>query len=41
MVSKFLDKKPKGSGVNVMPNHDLANKLYKPIIRKLIFGVLI
>ena len=50
MVYKFLDKKSKGSGVVNEPNHQLANELHKPIIRKfkkfihfleIIFGVLI
>ena len=52
MVYKFFDKKSKGSGINE-PNYQLANELYKLIIRKLkkkqkfidhieiIFGVLI
>ena len=43
MVYKFFDKKSAGSGVaslanksaiKFMPNHQLANKLHKPIIRK-------
>ena len=52
MVSKFFDKKSKGSGIINEPNYQLANELHKPIIRKLkkekfihhleiIFGVLI
>ena len=35
MVYKLLDKKSKGAGIKSMPNHQLANKLHKPIIRKL------
>ena len=34
MVYKFFDKKSKGSGVESMPNQQLANKPHKPIIRK-------
>ena len=34
MVYKFFDKKSKGSGVNFMPNQQLANEFHKPIIRK-------
>ena len=33
MVYKFFEKKSKGSGINE-PNHQLANELHKPIIRK-------
>ena len=33
MVYKFFDKKSKGSGINER-NYQLANELYKPIIRK-------
>ena len=35
MVYKFFDKKYKGSGIINEPNYQLANELYKPIIRKL------
>ena len=52
MVYKFFDKKSSESGIVNEPNYQLANELYKPIIRKLkkrkvyrllktIFGVLI
>ena len=52
MVYKCFDKKSKGSGIANEPNYQLANKLYKRIIRKFkkrkfinhlqtIFGVLI
>ena len=52
MVYKFFDKTSKGSGIANEPNHQLANELHKPIIRKFkkerfihiletIFGVLI
>ena len=58
MLYKFFDKqsasinKSKGSGISKNPNYQLANKLYKPIIKKLkrekfvhfletIFGVLV
>ena len=35
MVSKFFDKKSKGSGiVNNEPNYQLASELHKPVIRK-------
>ena len=35
MVSKFFDKKSKGSGiVNNEPNYQLASELHEPIIRK-------
>ena len=34
MVYKFSDKKSKGSGIINEPNHQLANELHKPIIRK-------
>ena len=34
MVYKFFDKKCKGSGIGNEPNHQLANELHKPIIRK-------
>ena len=34
MVYKFFDKKSKGSGIINEPNYQLANKLYKPIIRE-------
>ena len=35
MVYKFFDKKSSGSGIVNEPNYQLANELYKPIIRKL------
>ena len=35
MVYKFFDKKSKGTGIKSMSNHQLANELYKPIIRKI------
>ena len=34
MVYKFFDKNSSGSGITNEPNYQLANKLYKPIIRK-------
>ena len=34
MVYKFYDKKSSGSGMVNEPNYQLANELYKPIIRK-------
>ena len=34
MVYKFFDKKSKGSGITNESNHQLANELHKPIIRK-------
>ena len=34
MVYKFFDKKSKGSGITNEPNYQVANELYKPIIRK-------
>ena len=34
MAYKFFDKRPKGSGIINKPNHQLANELHKPIIRK-------
>ena len=36
MVSKFFDKKSKGSGIKneIKENQQLANELHKPIIRK-------
>ena len=40
MLYKFFDKqsvsinKSKGSGISEKPNYQLANKLYKPIIKK-------
>ena len=34
MVYKFFDRKSKGSGIVNEPNHQLANELYKQIIRK-------
>ena len=33
-VYKFFDKKPSRSGIANKPNYQLANELYKPIIRK-------
>ena len=35
MVSKFFDRKSKGSGIINEPNYQLANELHKPIIGKL------
>ena len=35
MVSKFFDKKSKGSGIKPMSNQQLVNELHKAIIRKL------
>ena len=34
MVYKFYDKKSSGSGMVNEPNYQLANELYKPVIRK-------
>ena len=34
MFYKFCDKKSSGSGMVNEPNYQLANELYKPIIRK-------
>ena len=34
MVYKFFDKKSKGSGIINESNYQLANELYKPIIKK-------
>ena len=34
MVYRFFDKKSKGSGIINEPNYQLANELYKPIVRK-------
>ena len=34
MFYKFFDQKSKGSGIESMPNQQLANELHKPIIRK-------
>ena len=34
MVYKIFDKKSKGSGIKFMPNQQLANELYKTIIKK-------
>ena len=34
MVSKFFDKKSKGSGITNKSNYQLANELHKPIIRE-------
>ena len=34
MVYKFFDKKSTGSGIANEPNHQLANELHKPIIKK-------
>ena len=48
IVYKFFDKKSKGTDIKSMTNQQLANELYKPIIRKFkkrrvssSFGVLI
>ena len=35
MIYKFFDKKFKGSGITNEFNYQLANELYKTIIRKL------
>ena len=35
MVYKFFDKKSSGSGITNEPNHQLADELHKPIIKKL------
>ena len=35
MVYKFFDKKSKGSDVINESNYQLANELYKPIIKKI------
>ena len=35
MVYKFFDKKSQGSGIKSMSNQQLANELYKPVIKKL------
>ena len=35
MVSKFFDRKSKGSGIINEPNYQLANELHQPIIGKL------
>ena len=35
MVYKFFDKKSSGSGIINEPNHQLADELHEPIIRKL------
>ena len=35
MVYKFFDKKSNGSGIINESNYQLANKLHKPIIKKL------
>ena len=35
MVYKSFDKKSSGSGVNSLPNYQLANRVHKQIIRKL------
>ena len=34
MFYKFYDKKSSGSGMVNEPNYQLANELYKPVIRK-------
>ena len=34
MVYKFFDKKSSRSGIVNEPNYQVANELYKPIIRK-------
>ena len=34
MVYKFFDKKSSGSGIVNEPNYQLANEVYKLIIRK-------
>ena len=34
MVYKFIDKKSSGSGADTEPNYQLANELYRQIIRK-------
>ena len=34
MVYKFFNNKSSGSGIANEPNHQLANELHKPIIRK-------
>ena len=34
IVYKFFDKKSSGSGMVNEPNYQLANELYKPVIRK-------
>ena len=34
MFYKFCDKKSSGSGMVNEPNYQLANELYKPVIRK-------
>ena len=34
MIYKFFDKKSKGSGVAMLQNEQLAEKLHKPIIKK-------
>ena len=34
MVYKFFDKKSSGSGITNEFNYQLANELYKPIIKK-------
>ena len=40
MVYKFFDKKTAGSGITSMPqNEQLAEELYKPIIRKFRYAV--
>ena len=35
MVYKFFDKRSSGSGIANEPNYQLADKLHKPIIKKL------
>ena len=34
MVFKFFDKKSRASGIRSVQNQQLADELYKPIIRK-------
>ena len=34
MVYKFFDKKSKGSGITNESNYQIANELYKPVIKK-------
>ena len=34
MIYKFFDKKSSGNGIVNEPNYQVANELYKPIIRK-------
>ena len=39
LVYKFFDKSSTGSGVDFVPNRQLANELHKPIIRKFKRGI--